>query len=51
MRGVLHTAREFRLTSYDAIYLETALREKLPLATLDRQLLKAAREAGVEVVS
>jgi predicted nucleic acid-binding protein len=51
MRGVLHTAREFRLTSYDAIYLETALREKLPLATLDRQLLKAAREAGVEIVS
>ena len=51
MRGALHSAREFRLTAYDAVYLETALREELPLATLDRQLLAAATKAKVEVVS
>jgi predicted nucleic acid-binding protein len=51
IRSVLHTAREFRLTAYDAVYLETALREKLPLATLDRQLLTAASKAGVELLS
>lgn len=51
MRGALQTAREFRLTTYDAVYLETALRQRLPLATLDRQLLTAAARAGVEIVS
>ncbi len=50
-RGVLHTARELRLTAYDAVYLETALRQELPLATLDRQLRTAASKAGVEIVS
>jgi predicted nucleic acid-binding protein len=50
MRRVLHTAREFRLTAYDAVYLETALRQGLPLATLDRQLVAAASKAGVEIV-
>jgi predicted nucleic acid-binding protein len=51
MRRALHTAREFRLTAYDAAYLETALRQELPLATLDRQLAAAASKAGVEIVS
>ena len=51
MRGVLAAARQFQLTAYDAVYLETALRLGLPLATLDRQLLTAASKAGVEVVS
>jgi predicted nucleic acid-binding protein len=51
MRRAVHTAREFRLTAYDAIYLETALREELPLATLDRQLVAAASRAGIAIVS
>jgi predicted nucleic acid-binding protein len=51
MRGVLHMARQFQLTAYDAVYLETAVRQQLPLATLDRQLLTAASKAGVEIVS
>ena len=51
MRGILHAAREFRLTAYDAAYLETARRQDLPLATLDRQLLAASAKAGVEIVS
>jgi predicted nucleic acid-binding protein len=51
IRHAVHAAREFRLTAYDAVYLETALRQKLPLATLDRQLLGAASKAGVEILS
>ena len=51
MRRALHTARQFRLTAYDAVYLETALRDELPLATLDRQLATAASKAGVEILA
>ena len=40
-------AEQYALTAYDAAYLELALRERLPLATLDRQLRAAASSAGV----
>jgi predicted nucleic acid-binding protein len=43
----LSLARRYRLSSYDASYLELALRLGLPLATLDSDLLKAANKAGV----
>lgn len=42
-------AKAYRLSSYDAAYLELALREGLPLATLDRDLIKAARRSDVEI--
>lgn len=42
-------AKAYRLTSYDAAYLELALRESLPLATLDKDLLKAARRSDIEI--
>ncbi len=38
---------EFRLTVYDAAYLELAIRTRLPLATLDADLRRAARRVGV----
>lgn len=47
---VLSLTRTYRLTVYDAMYLELALRHQLPLATLDRQLAVAARAAGAEVL-
>jgi predicted nucleic acid-binding protein len=40
-------AREHRLTPYDAAYLELALRLSAPLATLDKDLRRAAEQAGV----
>jgi len=43
----LNLARRYKLSSYDAVYLELALRDGLPLATLDADLAKAARKAGV----
>lgn len=39
----------YRLTSYDAAYLELALRRNLPLATLDAELIAACGIAGVQV--
>jgi predicted nucleic acid-binding protein len=36
-------ARQHMLTSYDAAYLELAIRRGLPLATLDKGLLAAAK--------
>jgi predicted nucleic acid-binding protein len=44
--AVLTVAREYRLTAYDAAYLELAMRENLPLATNDRDLAEAAKRAG-----
>ena len=45
--STLNLARRYRLSAYDASYLELALRSGLPLATLDADLAKAARKAGV----
>jgi predicted nucleic acid-binding protein len=50
MRQVFETARTFQLSAYDAVYLDQARREHLPLATLGQQLLKAAAAAGVEIL-
>ena len=47
---IINVARDYELSSYDATYLELAMREALPLATLDVALRTAAREAGVEVM-
>ena len=46
---VLSLAREQHLSAYDAAYLELAIREDLPLATLDNDLKKAARAVGVRI--
>ena len=43
-------ARAERLTLYDAAYLELAVRRDVELATLDRELRRAARKMGVAVV-
>ena len=40
----------FRLTMYDAAYLELAQRRTLPLATLDEELCAAAAALGVRVL-
>lgn len=46
----LQLARRFKLSSCDASYLELALREGLPLATLDADLQKAMQKTGVALV-
>ena len=47
---LLPLCRSHGLTSYDAAYLELALRRGLPLACLDDDLRSAARKLGVEVM-
>jgi len=46
---VLTLARAYKLTSYDATYLELVLRTGRALATFDRQLADAVRKAGGRV--
>ncbi len=40
-----------QLTPYDAVYFELARRRKLPLATLDSALVKAARTAKLPLIT
>ncbi|MFP3325380.1 type II toxin-antitoxin system VapC family toxin, partial [Planococcus sp. SIMBA_160] len=42
----LRLARAYRLSVYDAAYLELALRKELPLATRDERLAEAAARLG-----
>ncbi len=42
-------AQSHNLTNYDAAYLSLALRLKLPLATTDTALRRAANAAGVQI--
>lgn len=46
----LRLAARHRLTLYDAAYLEVAQRRRLPLATLDAELRKAAEAEGVALL-
>ena len=50
LRETLMLAREWTLSTYDAAYLELAMRRGKPLATLDRALIRAARYAAVEIL-
>jgi predicted nucleic acid-binding protein len=43
--------RAYRLSAYDAAYLELAIRNSLPLATLDQDLRTAALSAGVPLLT
>ena len=43
-------AERHHLSVYDAAYLELAQRRKLPLATLDRALIRAAKASGTSVL-
>lgn len=49
-RELLALALRFGLGSYDAAYLELALRRQLPIATQDAELRAAAVAAGVGVI-
>jgi len=46
---LLSLGRDYRLTSYDALYLGLAMKENCPLATADKNLKRACRKAGVEL--
>ncbi len=50
MRQAADLARRFQLTVYDAVYLELAKRQSVPMATLDKSLRAAAAKAGVPLL-
>ncbi len=49
MADVVHHARQFGLTTYDATYLLIAMQSGLALATRDAALTRAAEAAGVRL--
>lgn len=48
LSDTLQLARRYKLSAYDASYLELALRKGMPLATLDEDLHKAVKKVGVK---
>ncbi len=48
--GILSLARQHRLTTYDASYIELALRSQQPLATRDTAMIAAAKKLNVEIL-
>ena len=50
MSNILPIAREYDLSAYDAAYLDVAVRHGAPLATLDTELQKAGRAAGIKIL-
>jgi predicted nucleic acid-binding protein len=47
--AIAHLARAHQLSSYDAAYLELAIRRGLPLAWLDGKLKAAAKATGIQL--
>jgi len=47
---ILDIGRRFNLTSYDATYVELAVREGVPLATFDAAVRKCASNVGVKIL-
>ena len=50
MMRILALARKHKLSSYDASYLDLAMRNGLPIATLDKNLRAAAKRAQVTII-
>ena len=51
MDDVLSIGRHHALSSYDACYLELALRKGVPLATLDQRLRETAIQLGLSIAT
>ena len=49
LSDLIQTAITNKLTSYDALYLQLAVRTGLPLATTDEALIQAAKRSGVPI--
>jgi len=50
IRQALTYSERLGVYAYDAYFIEVAKQQQCPLLSLDRGLLHAAREAGVEVM-
>ena len=50
MKDILALARKHKISTYDASYLDLAMRKGLPIASLDKDLRKAARRSRVAIL-
>ncbi len=50
IKEIVMLARNHQLSSYDASYLDLAMKKGLPLATLDKNLINAARRCNVQLL-
>ena len=50
MLAIAQSARPHQLTSYDATYLNLAIRRGIPLLTDDGNLQAAAKQVGIELI-
>ena len=46
-KDIMHISKLYDLTSYDATYLELAVRKKAKLMSIDEKLQKVAKEHGI----
>lgn len=51
MKELLALARSNNLSSYDASYLDLAMRKGVPIATLDNKLIKAAKRIDIPILT
>jgi predicted nucleic acid-binding protein len=51
MKELLALARSNNLSSYDASYLDLAMRKGIPIATLDNKLIEAAKRIDVPILT
>ncbi len=51
MKELLSLARANGLSSYDASYLDLAMRNGFPIATLDNKLINAAKKSDVPILA
>jgi len=51
IKEIFASARKHKLSSYGASYLDLAMRKGLPIATLDKNLLAAAKRSKVSILS
>jgi predicted nucleic acid-binding protein len=49
LKEIFALGRDYKLSSYDASYLDLAMKKGLPLATLDKNLLAAANQSNVSI--
>lgn len=50
LNTIIELARKTKLSVYDAAYLEIALNEEIPICSLDKALVKAAKDLKIQVL-
>jgi len=48
---ISHLAQKYNLTSYDASYVELALRLGVCLGSLDKQIVKACKDLSIKIIN